>query len=91
MSARPALSLQEVMTRLGVSRKTILALIRRGELPAYQVGRQWRLDPPDVDAFVERQKAAAVPPRRPRVTSAPAPRPRTSSGVNWKGADRYTH
>lgn len=85
-----ALSLQEVMTRLSVSRKTALLLIARGTLTGYKVGRQWRFDPADVDRFVDAQKAAAAP--RQRTSSLPSPAARRStSSVKWKGSDRYTH
>jgi excisionase family DNA binding protein len=86
-----ALSLQDVLEQLGVARKTVLLLVARGKLAAFKVGRQWRFEQQDVDAFIAAQKAAAVK----RATSAPAiattaVRP-SASGVNWKGSDRYTH
>jgi excisionase family DNA binding protein len=91
-----ALSLQDVMARLSVSRKTALLQIARGTLKGYKVGRQWRFDPADVDAFVESQKAAAAPRPSARPSSLPSPAARRSSSssgssVKWKGSDRYTH
>lgn len=82
-----ALTLQDVMARLEVSRKTVLRL--RAQLRGYRVGRQWRFDPVDVDAFVDAQKAEAAP--RLRQTPMPPPARRSSgAGVSWKGAERYT-
>jgi len=82
----PAFSLHDVMTRLGVSRKTVLLLIARGKLRGFKVGRQWRFDPADVTAFVEAQKAEVTP----RVVQTPAPAFRaTASSVRWKGSERY--
>jgi excisionase family DNA binding protein len=87
-----ALSLQDVLTRLKVSRKTALLLIARGTLTGYKVGRQWRFDPADVDRFVDAQKAAAAPRLAPKSLPSPSPAARRStSSVNWKGSDRYTH
>jgi excisionase family DNA binding protein len=86
-----ALSLQAVLERLSVSRKTALLLIARGKLQAFKVGRQWRFDPADVDAFIEAQKAAAVSKRERVAMLAPPVRRTSTSSVKWKGSDRYTH
>lgn len=83
----PALTLRDVMARLGVERKTVLRL--RGQLRGYRVGRQWRFDPVDVDAFVDAQKAAAAPRPRPQAPMPTPARRASGAGVNWKGADRY--
>jgi excisionase family DNA binding protein len=81
-------TLRDVMTRLGVSRKTALSL--RGPLRGYQVGRQWRFDAADVDAFVDAQKAAATPAPRHRAPMPPPAKRSNTAGVTWKGAERYT-
>lgn len=38
---------------LSVSDRTIRNWIRRGELPSYKLGASRRIDPADVDAFLE--------------------------------------
>jgi excisionase family DNA binding protein len=49
---RRLLNVGEVANRLGVSRLTVWRLIDRGELPALRVGRQLRLDPDELDAWL---------------------------------------
>ena len=56
---RTTLTLQEVCDILRVTRRTATGLIGRGELTAFKVGQAWRVDPRDLDAFIERQKHAA--------------------------------
>lgn len=43
---------------LGVHPGTVLALVRAGRIPAYQVGQQLRFRPEDVDAYIA---AARIP------------------------------
>jgi excisionase family DNA binding protein len=45
---------------LAVSDRTIRNWIRRGELPSYKLGAARRIDPADVDAFLECRKEAAA-------------------------------
>lgn len=84
------ISMRLTATILGVSRKTVMLLIARGKLKGLKVGRQWRFDPADVEAFIETQKAAATPAR---ARTVPAPLLTTAargrSETKWKGADRY--
>lgn len=46
-----SLSLAEVADRLAVSIQTVRSLISRGQLHAYRVGRQIRVDPDCLDQF----------------------------------------
>ena len=41
---------------LGVSDRTVWALVDRGDLPAVRFGRSVRIDPADLQAFIERAK-----------------------------------
>jgi excisionase family DNA binding protein len=50
------LSIEEVAEILGLEYKTIYRLIRSGELPAARVGRVYRVDRADLEAYLERQK-----------------------------------
>ena len=45
-------TISEVATHLGVSTKTVRRWIHSGELAAFQVGRQWRIAPDDLDRFL---------------------------------------
>lgn len=45
---------------LAVSDRTIRNWIRRGELPSYKLGAARRIDPTDVDAFLEARREEVV-------------------------------
>lgn len=45
---------------LAVSDRTIRNWIRRGELPSYKLGASRRIDPVDVDAFLEARREEAA-------------------------------
>lgn len=49
-------SLEEVAERLQVSERTVRRWIKSGELPAYKPGREYRIIPSDLDAFLEARK-----------------------------------
>ena len=46
------LSMDEIAIHLGVSEDTIHRWIRQKEMPAHKVGRLWKFDKDDVDAWV---------------------------------------
>jgi excisionase family DNA binding protein len=45
---------------LAVSDRTIRNWIRRGELPSYKLGTARRIDPADVDVFLEARREEVV-------------------------------
>jgi len=45
---------EEVAKKLRVTTWTIYNLIKRGELPAFRVGAQWRIPQEEVNAMIER-------------------------------------
>ena len=47
------LTLLEVSEKLGLHRRTVQRLVERGELNAYQFGRQWRVKQADLDNYIE--------------------------------------
>ncbi|NLW49431.1 MAG: helix-turn-helix domain-containing protein [Candidatus Brocadiaceae bacterium] len=49
------LTIQDAAELLVVDPKTIYRLAERGELPAFKVGRQWRMRKRDLDAWIEEQ------------------------------------
>lgn len=51
-------SIQRTAELLGVSVKTVLRLIKRGELSAYKIGNQWRVAPKDLEIFLKLRRQA---------------------------------
>jgi excisionase family DNA binding protein len=45
----------QAAARLGISRRRVLALITSGRLPAQKVGRDWLINPKDLDKVKERK------------------------------------
>lgn len=50
------LSVAEVAQRLGVSEQTVLRLITAGDLAAHKVGKQYRIAPDDLAAYLDRAR-----------------------------------
>ncbi len=50
------LKLEEVCERLKVSMSTVRRLIDRGDLVAVRVGRNLRVRPADLEAYIERSR-----------------------------------
>jgi excisionase family DNA binding protein len=47
------MSTQEAANRLGITTRTLYRFVDEGLLPAYKMGRVFRLQKRDVDAFIE--------------------------------------
>ena len=56
------LTTEEVLDYLHVNLRTVYRLIKAGKIPAVRVGRQWRFRKSDIDAWLQSQQAAAIPP-----------------------------
>jgi excisionase family DNA binding protein len=56
------ISTAEAARRLGISRRRVLALVAAKRLPAWRMGRDWRIEPRDLARVRVRR------PGRPRVT-----------------------
>ncbi|HCX83956.1 MAG TPA: DNA-binding protein [Micrococcales bacterium] len=56
------LALSDVAQVLGVTVPTARSLVKRGDIPGFQVGGRgiWRIERRDLDAYIEREKAAAA-------------------------------
>lgn len=52
------LSLEEISRHLGVSKDTIRAWIKKGNIPYHKVGRQYKFRRSEVDAWVESGESA---------------------------------
>jgi len=53
---QPFLTPQEVSDLLRVSVYTVRRWIKEGELPAYKVGRGWRVSESDLDRWLRQQR-----------------------------------
>ena len=60
MSSDPFLTTEEVLDYLQVNVRTIYRMVKRGEIPAYRVGRQWRFRKRDIEAWLAKRDAAAA-------------------------------
>ena len=57
------LTVGETADALNVSVETVRRAIRSGELKAYKVGRQFRIDPADIDASFAYEPSRGASPR----------------------------
>lgn len=57
MSDEISYTTEEIAKLLRVSKLTVYDLIKKGELPAYRVGKQMRVDASDMEAYKSRAKA----------------------------------
>lgn len=57
--ARDLLSAREVAQRLGVCTATVYKLCERGELTHVRISNAVRVDPRDLEAFIEEKKRGA--------------------------------
>lgn len=51
-------SLEEVATYLGVNKDTIRNWIKKTDIPAHKIGRQWKLKLSEVDAWIKSGKSS---------------------------------
>jgi excisionase family DNA binding protein len=54
------LTYSEAARRLGCSDRTVWELVRRGELPAVKYLRNVRIDPHDLETFIENHKKSRI-------------------------------
>ena len=54
--AKQYLSVEEVADLLGVNYQLIYRLVRGGDIPAIRLGRVYRIERADLDAYLERRK-----------------------------------
>ncbi|WP_054703869.1 helix-turn-helix transcriptional regulator [Bacillus sp. JCM 19041] len=65
---------EEIAQMLKVSKLTVYDLIKKGKLPAYRVGKQMRVDAPDLEAYKHKNKMPSEVP----VFTEPSPTPHRS-------------
>ena len=54
----PWVSLEEVATDLGVNKDTVRNWIKKTDIPAHKIGRQWKFKISEVDSWVKSGKSA---------------------------------
>ena len=54
----------DVANRLQVTERTVTQWLRRGHLRGFKIGKEWRISPDDLQAFLE--ASANMPPDKPR-------------------------
>jgi putative molybdopterin biosynthesis protein len=54
------LTVGEIAASLKISEATVYGLVREGEIPAFRVGRSWRIEAKDFNDYIRRQKARPV-------------------------------
>ncbi len=53
-----ALTISDVCSQLNIKKGTVYQLIRTGALPAFRLGRHYRIEPQDLQRFKNIRKAA---------------------------------
>jgi excisionase family DNA binding protein len=59
MPTMPLMEVDRVAYRMSVSPEFVRRLLRSGKLVGIRVGRMWRVDPREVQAYIERLRRAA--------------------------------
>lgn len=54
--ARDILTVSQVADYLQISEITTYKLVQEGKIPAFKVGRHWRIVKEDLNEFIEKQK-----------------------------------
>ncbi len=57
-ASEPWSNLEEIATYLGVNKDTIRNWIKKTDIPAHKIGRQWKFKLSEVDAWVKSGKSA---------------------------------
>ncbi len=65
------LTVREVAELLKLAEKTVYSMAQRGEIPAFKVRGQWRIQRTDLQAWIESQKHAGVEAAPDRSAAAP--------------------
>ena len=55
MTEKPNLSVEEVACWLGVDARTVYRLVKRGKLPGFKAGNQWRFNQEMLQAWMAEQ------------------------------------
>ena len=58
LKAEPWVSLEEVADFIGVNKDTVRNWIKKTEIPAHKIGRQWKFKLSEIDEWVKSGKSA---------------------------------
>ncbi len=64
MNDKNLLTPTDLANRLQVNERTVTQWLRRGRLRGFKIGKEWRILPDDLQAFLE--ASANMPPDKPR-------------------------
>ncbi len=64
MNDKKLLTPTDVANRLQVKERTVTLWLRRGHLRGFKIGKEWRISPGDLQAFLE--AGANIPQDKPR-------------------------
>jgi len=53
-------SLDEIAQHIGVNKDTIRNWIEKGDIPAYKVGKQWKVKVSEIDDWIKSGKSAKI-------------------------------
>ncbi|MBO0789999.1 MAG: helix-turn-helix domain-containing protein [Ktedonobacteraceae bacterium] len=59
MSNSKLLTVKQVQDMLGISERTAFRMIKNGELKGFKVGREWRFEESDIQAYIQAQRRRA--------------------------------
>lgn len=71
MTEEQSYTTEEISKLLKISKLTVYDLIKKGDLVAYRVGKQMRVDATDLEAYKQRSKQLQSPAHRAAVDSVP--------------------
>jgi excisionase family DNA binding protein len=57
MEERPMLTPEQVARQLNTTERKVYELLRARELVGLKIGREWRVEPKELEAFIERRKS----------------------------------
>lgn len=60
MSSTQWMTVAEIAEKLGIQRDTVYVWLAKKNMPGHRLGRVWRFDPVEVDAWVRSGSAAPV-------------------------------
>lgn len=53
------MNLEQVAKRLGVSGRTVVRFVENGELIGFKVGKNWKFEEADVEAYIQKKREQA--------------------------------
>jgi excisionase family DNA binding protein len=80
------LNVKQVAERLGVTTRTVMNLIQRGDLEGFKVGREWRFTEADISEYEDRQRRKATVDETIRKLSKKSPTDGTQPPVHGRAS-----